>query len=142
MQNPPPDQPETSSTGLQQNVAGAISYIWIVGLVFFLMEKENRFIRFHALQSIIYGITMTVVMIGLMIVNVILAFVIAAIAGTAGSTAGGLAGLVVSLVSLVIWLIFPLLMVLGLVLAAIRAYQGKIFKFPIIGNIAEKIVNK
>lgn len=139
MQNPPPTK---SGTGLDQNVAAAISYIWIIGLIFFFIEKENKFIRFHAMQSILYGIAISVIFIVLMIVNVILAVIIAAVAGTAGSTAGGLAGLVVSLVSLVIWLIFPLLFLVGLILAAVRAYQGNLFKLPIVGNMAEKIINK
>ena len=44
-----------TSTGLQENVAGLLCYAlgWVSGLVFILLEKENRFIRFHAMQSII-----------------------------------------------------------------------------------------
>ena len=44
----------TSSTGLQPNVAGALSYLLgiITGVLFLVIEKENRFVRFHAAQSI------------------------------------------------------------------------------------------
>ncbi len=43
--------------GLDENIAGALSYLfgWISGLIFFLMEKENKFVRFHALQAIIWS---------------------------------------------------------------------------------------
>ena len=68
MQNPPPGQ--QSSIGLAPNVAAAISYIWIVGLVLFFMEKDNKFIRFHAMQSVLYGVVGSVVMIVLAILNV------------------------------------------------------------------------
>ena len=65
----------------------------------------------------------------------------AAIAATAGDVAGSLFGILISLVWLLIWLV-PVALFVGLILTAIKAYQGKSFKFPIIGNIAEKIVNK
>ena len=154
MQNPPPGQqnygtpsgtpsgPPKSSSGMEPNLAAALSYIWIVGLIFFFMEKENKFIRFHAMQSIIYGITMSVVMIVLAIINVIIAIVIGVAAGAAGNSAGSLAGTLVGLVSALIWMVLPLLYLGGLILAAVKAYQGQIFKLPIIGNIAEKTVNK
>ena len=48
-----------TSTGMEENVAGLLCYVvgWITGLVFFLIEKENKFVRFHALQSIVvFGI--------------------------------------------------------------------------------------
>src|SRR6266705_859993 len=45
-----------TSMGMQPNVAAGLSYVlgWITGLVFFLMEKQNRFVRFHAMQSILF----------------------------------------------------------------------------------------
>ena len=50
---------EKSSTGLAENVAGLLCYVlgWVSGLVFILIEKENRFVRFHAIQSIyVFGV--------------------------------------------------------------------------------------
>ena len=46
---------EKTSTGLQENVAGLLCYLggWITGLIFILIEKENKVVRFHAMQSII-----------------------------------------------------------------------------------------
>lgn len=44
-----------SSTGLEENVAGLLCYLvtWLSGLVFFLIEKDSKFVKFHAMQSII-----------------------------------------------------------------------------------------
>ena len=50
---------EKTSTGLDENVAGLLCYVlgWISGIVFLLIESENKFVRFHAIQSIIvFGI--------------------------------------------------------------------------------------
>src|SRR5436853_7023740 len=43
-----------TSMGMQPNVEAGLSYVffWVTGLIFFLMEKQNRFVRFHAMQSI------------------------------------------------------------------------------------------
>jgi uncharacterized membrane protein len=50
------------ASGLDQNLAAALSYagVWITGLVFFLLEKDNQFVRFHALQSIVFFGTLTI----------------------------------------------------------------------------------
>ena len=143
MQNPPPSQPGTSSGigGLDPKVAAALSYIWIVGLIFFFIEKENRFVRFHALQSIMFGIANSVILVVLMVVSFILTIVM----GIGGAMVGGGLGLIVSLLGWLVWLLFALVILvlfLGLVFAAVKAYQGQKFKLPIIGNMAEKIVDK
>lgn len=154
MQNPPPGQqnygtpsgspsPGTPSTGsgLDPKVAAALSYIWIVGLIFFFIEKENRFIRFHALQSILFGIANSIILTVLVIVAVILTFAF----GIGGAMVGGGIGMVISMLVWLIWLLFwlvAMVLLIGLIFAAVKAYQGKTFKLPIIGNMAEKIVNK
>jgi uncharacterized membrane protein len=154
MQNPPPGQqnyetpsgspptgtPSTGS-GLDPKVAAALSYIWIVGLIFFFIEKENKFIRFHALQSILFGIANSVILFVLAILAVIMTFAF----GIGGAMVGGGIGTLISLLVWLIWLLFWLVamaLFLGLIFAAVKAYQGKTFKLPIIGNMAEKIVNK
>lgn len=45
----------TSSTGLPPNTAAALSYLawWVSGLLFFLVERENRFVKFHAAQALV-----------------------------------------------------------------------------------------
>lgn len=44
-----------SGTGLPSNTAAALSYVlgWLTGIVFLLIEKDDKFVRFHALQSIV-----------------------------------------------------------------------------------------
>ncbi|MGA2159554.1 MAG: DUF4870 domain-containing protein [Dehalococcoidia bacterium] len=44
-----------SSMGMEENVAALLSYVlgWVTGLIFFLIEKESKFVKFHAMQSII-----------------------------------------------------------------------------------------
>lgn len=153
MQNPPPGQqnpgapggsPPSSSSplgGMDPKIAAAISYIWIVGVIFFILEKENKFVRFHALQSILFGVANSIIM----IILGFLAFVLTLAFGIGGTMVGGgmesLASLLVGLIWLLFWLIF-LLMFAGLIFAAVKAYQGQKFKLPIIGNIAENMVNK
>jgi len=144
MQNPPPSQPGSSSSGiggLDPKVAGALSYIWIVGLIFFFIEKENRFVRFHAMQSVIFGIANTVIIVVLMV----LTFILTIVMGIGGAMVGGVLGLIVSLLGWLIWLLFVLVilaMLLGLVFAAVKAYGGQMYKLPFIGNMAENIANK
>jgi uncharacterized membrane protein len=40
-------------------VSGLLAYLfgWVTGLVFFLIEKEHREVRFHAAQSILVSVT-------------------------------------------------------------------------------------
>jgi len=46
-----------TSIGLNENVAGLLCYLlgWVTGLIFILIEQENKFVRFHAMQSILVG---------------------------------------------------------------------------------------
>ena len=153
MQNPPPGQqnygtpsgspPQSSSPlgGMDPKIAAAISYIWIVGLIFFFLEKENKFIRFHAMQSVLFGIANSIIM----VVLVILATILTVVFGIGGAMVGGGVATLVSLFVWLIWLLFWLIamaMFVGLIFAAVKAYQGQMFKLPIIGNMAEKIANK
>ena len=150
MQNPPPSQPNPGGSAppsssplgsMDPKVAAALSYIWIVGVIFFIMEKENRYVRFHALQSILFGVANSVIM----IVLAILAGVLTVVFGIGGAMVGGGASTLASLVVWLIWLLFWLIamvMFVGLILAAVKAYQGQKFKLPIIGNMADNMVNK
>ncbi len=152
MQNPPPqqnqaNQPASSSPlgGMDPKVAAALSYIWIVGVIFFIMEKENKFVRFHALQSILFGVANSIVMFVLAIIATILTVVFSIGAAAAATGGGGGIATLISLLVWLIWLIFWLVglaMFGGLIYAAVKAYQGQTFKLPFIGNMAEKIINK
>jgi uncharacterized membrane protein len=150
MQNPPPGagpasspQSATPSTGsgLDPKIAAALSYIWIVGLIFFFIEKENRFVRFHAVQSIIFGIASMVIVGLLAVLAVILTFAFSIGGAVVGGGIGALIHLFVWLIWLIFWLLW-LVFLIGHVFAAIKAYQGQKFKLPVIGNMAEKIADK
>lgn len=108
---------EKTSSGLKENVAGLLCYVvgWISGLVFFLLKPGNRFVRFHALQSIIvFGIIniVSIVFSSIPIVSVIV-------------------GSLVGLLAFVLWVVLM-----------VKAYQGERFKLPWAGNLAERWANK
>jgi uncharacterized membrane protein len=125
-----------SALGLDGNVAAALGYpIGIVAIISLIMEKENRFVRFHALQSILLHVGFFVVAIAVWIIGVILA--IAGMAAAAATDSGALGGLVGMLFGL-LWLVLILAYLGGLIYAAVKAYGGNEFKLPVIGNMAEK----
>ncbi len=45
-------EPAKTSTGLQENVESLLCYFWIIGLVFLLIEKNSKIVKFHAIQSL------------------------------------------------------------------------------------------
>ncbi|QGH33057.1 DUF4870 domain-containing protein [Gracilibacillus salitolerans] len=111
------EQQTKTSSGLDQNVAGLLTYIAgiITGIIFLLLEKENRFVRFHAMQSIF----ITVVLIILhTVVNWIPFF-------------GWIIGLLLHPLELVLWIFLM-----------VKAYQGHYFKLPWIGDMVEKQLDK
>jgi len=136
MQNPPPVQTGKSSTGLDENVAALIAYIfgWLSGLILLLMEKDSRLVRFHAMQSILLNVLVAVIGFVLWIVTFI--FVLIA------SQMGGFLGTIVGLLATLIWIVFCVGLLIAWVMCLIKAYQGQFFKLPVIGNFAEKFVNK
>ena len=104
-----------TSMGMEPNVAGLLCYVlgWVTGLIFFLMEKENKFVRFHAMQSIVvFG--------AFSVVTYILSFI-----PFIGWIISGLLGVL----AFVLWIILM-----------IKAYQGERYKLPWAGNFAERQV--
>jgi uncharacterized membrane protein len=106
-----------SSTGLDENVAGLLTYALgiITGILFLVIEKDSKYVRFHAFQSIL-------IFAAFIIINMILGFI---------PFIGWLVGLLISPIAFVVWLILMY-----------QAYQGNWFKFPILGKIAEEQANK
>jgi uncharacterized membrane protein len=143
MQNEPPVQVSSqppaivkSSTGLDENVAALLSYVftWVSGLIFFVMEKESRLVRFHAMQAILLGATVTVIFIALWIVSFILGIIVGQVSG--------LLGVLVSGITFLLGLVFFIAAVIGWIMCLIKAYGGQYFKLPILGNFAEKFSQK
>ncbi len=102
-----------TSTGLEENVAGLLCYVlgWITGVIFIIIEKENKFVRFHAMQSIIVFGVLTVAHIILNLIPFI----------------GWVIGILLSILEFILWIILM-----------VTAFQGKKYKLPWAGNLAEK----
>ncbi|MFA5334136.1 MAG: DUF4870 domain-containing protein [Candidatus Omnitrophota bacterium] len=105
-----------TTVGMDANLAAALSYVfgWVSGLIFFLIEKENKFLRFHAMQSILFAASWTVILIVLGI-TVVGAFLIP----------------IVGLIFFVVWIVL-----------IIKSFSGEQFKLPVIGDMAEKYSSK
>jgi uncharacterized membrane protein len=104
----------TTKSGLDENVAGALTYAlgWITGAAFLLTEPANKFVRFHALQSIIVfgGLSIAwFIAMSIPILGWLIAFV------------------VIPPLSAVLWL-----------LLMFKAYQGTRFKVPFAGDVADQ----
>jgi uncharacterized membrane protein len=104
---------ETTSTGLDPNLAGLLCYLlsFVTGIVFLVIEKENRFVRFHAYQSLaVFG--------SLFLLSLIAGFI---------PVIGSLIGFLMGPVWLILW-----------ILLMVKAYQGERFKLPVTGDWAEE----
>ena len=102
-----------SSTGLDTKLAGVLCYLlgFVSGLIFVLIEKKDRDVRFHAYQSV-------ATFAGLFVLGVVAGFV-------------PFVGWIVSA------LLGPLSFVLWIVLM-VKAFQGERFKLPLVGDWAEE----
>jgi uncharacterized membrane protein len=136
MQNPPPVQTTKSSTGLEENIAALLSYIfgWVSGLIFFLIEKDSRLVRFHAMQSILLNVSFGVLAFVLWIVLFILLLIFAQISDALVT--------LFSILSVLVWLVFVVGILIAVIMCLVKAFQGQYFKLPIIGNFAEKFSAK
>lgn len=99
--------------GLDKKTACTLTYVvgWVSGLVFFLNEKEDKEIRFNAMQSIIFFGALTVLI----------------------------------MIPVIGWALSPFLFLIGLtgwIFLVVKTYQGGKLKLPVVGDIAEKQVNK
>jgi len=131
------DTGKSALGGLDGNVAAAIGYpIGIIAIICLIIEKENRFVKFHALQSILLHVAFVVVVIALSILGVIIG-----IMGMAASTASSAAGAGVGIIGMLVWLIWLAafaIYIIFLIVAAVKAYGGNLYKAPIVGNMADK----
>jgi uncharacterized membrane protein len=125
-----------SALGLDGNVAAALGYpIGIIAIICLVMEKENRFVKFHALQSILMHAGFIVVAIAVWVVGLIL--MVVGIAASAATNSGAFGGLFTMLFVL-IWFAVIACYIGGLIFAAVKAYGGNKFMLPVVGNLAEK----
>jgi uncharacterized membrane protein len=119
-----------TNMGLEPNIAGLLCYVpCCVGLVFSvvaaIVEKQSRFVRFHAFQSLLVHAAAIVLGIGIQVLQVVL--------GVAGL---GAVGLLLSLVGMLVGVAF-----LGLtVFMMIKANAGQELELPAVGPMARQWV--
>ena len=124
-----------TSLGLDENLAAMLCYLTmlccglgiVVSLVFFVTEKTSRFVRFHALQGLLFGGLWVVIGIVFGILQALLDLANVGILGV------GLIGVRV---------VIGLVLIVFLILAAIKAYQREMYKLPVVGDIAENIIGR
>jgi uncharacterized membrane protein len=126
-----PPQPQAGAPsaagtgGLTSNVAGALAYFTIIPAVIFLVVEpynKDRFIKFHAFQSLFFNLAWFVLFIGMMIVGLVL----------------GMIPVVGWILDIVLWLIIGLGGFGLWVYVMYKAYNQEKFKLPVIGNLAEQ----
>jgi uncharacterized membrane protein len=105
-----------SSTALEPNVAGLLCYLggWISGIVFLVIEQKNRFVRFHALQSIVAFAALTVV-------GALLGWI---------PYAGSVFGIIIGILAFILWVVLM-----------VKAYQGELYEVPLAGQVAEGLLH-
>jgi uncharacterized membrane protein len=109
--------PAASTGGLTDNMAGMLAYVTVIpAIIFLVLEPYNRkpFVRFHSFQCIFFALALLIVHVALWFVPVI----------------GWAISMLVSLGAFILWLVLLL-----------KAYQGQVFKLPVIGDMAEKQAN-
>ncbi len=102
-----------TALGINENIEGLLCYVlgFITGILFLVLEKDNKFVRFHAMQSI---------------VTFLVLFVISMVFGIIPFLGWMISGLI-GVVALILWL-----------LLMFKAYQGEMYKLPMAGDFAEK----
>ncbi len=103
--------------GIDQNLEALLCYVlgWITGIVFLLLEKENEYVRFHAMQSLVTFLTLFIISIAIGWIPIL----------------GWLISFLVSILGLILW-----------IMLMIKAYQGETYKLPYAGDFAEEQLKK
>lgn len=128
----PPQQPTANrwgptSLGMDANLAAGLGYlIPLVGLIFFFIEKTNRYVKFNTAQAILLAIGSLVVFMLYIFGSVFTAFADRGGVGVFGLLLGCVFGLVgLGIFALQVW-------------GIIAGFTGQYVKFPVIGQIAEQ----
>ena len=103
----------TTSLGIDENIEALLTYLlgWVTGIIFWIIEKKNKFVRFHAIQSTVTFLALTILGFAFTLIPFI----------------GFFLGILIDIVSFILW-----------VLLMFKAYHGEKYKLPIVGNFAEK----
>ncbi len=106
-----------TALGISENIEGLLCYVlgFITGVVFLVLEKENKFVRFHAMQSL---------------ATFLVLFVISTVIGWIPFI-GLIISFLIGILGLILWL-----------LLMYKAFKGERFKLPLVGDFAEKQISK
>lgn len=132
----PKQEAPSSGSGMDPKLAALLAYLLgiIGGIVFIVIEKDNKYIRFHAAQSIVFNIAAVVASIAIGIVSAILGGILSAVSL---GFLGALIFILSPLLGLGIFIVWIILMLKGY-----NGYDtGEIYKLPVLGDMAEKIAN-
>jgi len=118
---------DLTSIGLNARTEALLSYVlgWFSGLIFFVIERKNRFVRFHAAQSFIFFGIVSVVYIVIRLLSII------PVLGFLLSPVLGCATLILLIPAALIW-----------VLLMIQAYRGVNFRLPIISGYSYSLIDR
>jgi uncharacterized membrane protein len=109
----------STGTGLEPNIAGLLCYVlgWVSGIVFLVLEKKDKFVRFHAIQSIIvFGAFSVVNLVLWMFTWIPYVWILFVVLNS-----------LVGVFAFILWIVLML-----------KAYKGEKPKMPIAGDIAAK----
>lgn len=122
--------------GVAANLAAALGYpIGLVSIIVLCTERENKFVRFHALQAILLhvGAGLLFGALGALMGAIYL------VLGQPGGAAGDAGASIFGVLLVLLWSLFPLLFFAAVIVAAVKAYGGGEFKLPVIGKIAFRL---
>ncbi len=123
-QTPQAPQASSPSGGLEPNIAALLGYLLFIPAILWLVlepYKNDRFVRFHAFQTLGLWVASVVLSVGLTIFSIIIAFIP-----------------VVNILAIIIWPVFSLAMFVVWILLMVKAYQKEMWKLPLIGDFAMK----
>src|SRR5881296_4003993 len=125
---PPPPSDSPKSTGLPSNIAAALACIPLIGgIVFFILEKQDPFVRFYSMQSIVFGLAW-------FLFNIISAIVHAIFGAIPGI--GGILVFFWAIIAALVHLVFLVIMIITIV----KAFTGVRWDIPYIGSVARRQV--
>ena len=118
---------DPTSTGLNARTEALISYAlwWFSGLIFFLIERKNRFVRFHAAQSFVFFGSVSVILAVLHFISII------PILGFFLSLPLAFATTIISILAIIVWLFMMF-----------QAYRGVTIRLPIVSGYADSLVTR
>lgn len=120
--------PHPTSTGLPSNVAAALACFPLIGgIIFFVLEKRDGFVRFYAMQSIIFGIVWALFQFVCAVVGAVLAHI-------------PLLGPIFAIILGIVWVFATIAFLAVLIVAILKAFSGVRWDIPWVGPMARRQV--